>query len=372
MSERTRDERALLTGPGDTILETLEYLGMSQKELAERMGKTASKVNDIISSKEPITIATALLLERVLGIDAGFWINREALYREKLARIEEEEQYESCLDWIKQIPHKLLNGLGYIKIKEESPALISELLRFFGVGSIKQWESVYFRHYADTAFRKSEAFDVGLGAMATWLRIGEVEKQKLTLSDYDKDKFKAVLQDALVMVRKHPEDFASRLRSNCQQAGVALVYTVQIPKAPVSGAVRWVGGHPLIQLTDRYKTNDHFWFSFFHEAGHVLLHGKKDVFYEDLLGYEPDLKKEEEANAFAANQLLSESFIESLPASKIKEEDIRKVARVFQTHPAIVVGRLQRMKRILPSFGNNLKMRVDLAEYVTIQDDTAM
>jgi Zn-dependent peptidase ImmA (M78 family) len=310
-------------------------------------------------------MATALLLEKVLGIDARFWINRESLYREKLARIEEAKQYEGWISWVKVLPHKLLRKLGYLKAETESPALVAELLQFFGVGSPNQWEKVYGNQYANTSFRKTEAFETSLGAIATWLRIGEIEKQKMELPDFDKEKFKSVLQEALVMVRKHPEDFAVRLRSLCQEAGVALVYTVQIQKAPASGAVRWVGGHPLLQLTDRYKTNDHFWFNFFHEAGHILLHGKKDVFYEDMPGYELDEKKESEANIFAANQLLPESFIDDLPSKKLKEQDIRDIARDYKTHPAIVVGRLQTLKRIEPSFFNQLKMRVDLEQYIT-------
>ena len=80
---KLKDERELLSKPGDTILETIEHIKMSQVELAERMGKTPSKINDLISGKEPITRVTAFQLEKVLGIDAQFWLNREMLYREK-------------------------------------------------------------------------------------------------------------------------------------------------------------------------------------------------------------------------------------------------------------------------------------------------
>ena len=94
------DERELLSKPGDTILETIEHVKMSQVELAERMGKTPSKINDLISGKEPITLTTALQLEKVLGIDAQFWLNREMLYREKLLRLEQEEAVEKYVDWL--------------------------------------------------------------------------------------------------------------------------------------------------------------------------------------------------------------------------------------------------------------------------------
>jgi addiction module HigA family antidote len=359
MSQLIKDERELLSKPGDTILEALEHLKMTQSELAERMGKTAPKINDIISSKEPITMTTALQLEKVLGIDAGFWVNREALYREKLARIEEAEQFEASLDWVKLQPYKQLSDKGYIKSKKPNTEMVSEILGFYGVANIKQWEELYPNKYASTQFRKSLAHQTALGAITAWMRIGEIEKLKMNLPEFDKNAFKDALQEIKTIVRKHPEDFAEKLKEICLKTGVAVVYSPCLPKAPVSGAVRWVGGNPLIQITDRYKTNDHFWFTFFHEAGHILLHGKKEVFIEEFEGYTLDEERENEANSFAANQLLPDTFLETLP-ERITEDIIRQIARTYQTHPAIVLGRLQKLGTLHPSFGKGLQAKINL------------
>ncbi len=357
-----KDERELLSKPGDTILETIEYLKMSQAELSERMGKTASKINDIISGKEPITVNTALQLERVLGIQAQFWLNREALYREKLARIEQEEFLEQCKEWLQQQPLKELKGLGYIKSTQAGPEMVNECLQFYGVVSPDQWKAIYVNDYATTNFKKSTAHATALGSMAAWLRIGELELQKLRIPEFSKDNFKKSLELIKTIVRDHPEDFATRLRDICYEVGVAIVYSVNLPKAPISGAARWIGGQPLIQMTDRYKTNDHFWFTFFHEAAHILLHGKKDVFIEDFEGVENNQLKEDEANDYSGNILLPKLSIDNLP-DKITELDIRKLAKQYDTHPAIVVGRLQKLNLIPRTFGNQFKMTVNL-DYV--------
>jgi HTH-type transcriptional regulator/antitoxin HigA len=372
MSQHTKDERELLSGPGESILETLEHLKMNQADLAERIGKTPSKVNDIISSKEPITMSTALLLEKVLGIDARFWINREALYREKLARIEQEEQLESCIDWLKLQPYKQLIDCGYIQSVKPGAAMVDELLTFYGIGSLKQFDTIYLNKYASAQFRKSDAHQTALGSIAAWLRIGEIERQKMKLPEFNKDSFKSALFDIRSLVRKHPENFAERLRDICFKAGVAVVYTACLPKAPVSGAVRWVGGNPLLQLTDRNKTNDHFWFAFFHEAGHIMLHGKKEVFIESFEGYECDKEKESEADAYAANQLLTGTFINDLPKEKITAEDIRKIARTYETHPAIVLGRLRRMGKVAYHFGTDLLVKINLDEYTVTKKNGDM
>ena len=261
MSQQLKAERALLSPPGDDILETIEYIKMSQAELADRLNKTTSKVHDLITGKEPITYNTALQLEKVLGINAEFWLTREMRYREKLERLNQEEALEECMDWLKQQPIKELQKCGYLKTVKPGTAMVAEALQFYGVVNPAKWESRYVDDYATAAFRKSEVHQTTLGSIAAWLRIGELEMRKQPLPDFDKETFKQVLEDAKVLIAKHPIDFAKKLQDLCRTAGVALVYTPCLPKAPVSGVTRWLGGNPLIQLTDRHKTNDHFWFT---------------------------------------------------------------------------------------------------------------
>jgi HTH-type transcriptional regulator / antitoxin HigA len=364
MINKLKDERELLSKPGDTILETLEHIKMSQVELAERMGKTPSKINDIISGKEPVSVATALQLEKVLSIDVQFWLNREMLYREKLSRLDQEDALEECKTWLDLQPIKELKKCGYIRTERTGSAMVEECLQFYGVASPIQWESLYVNNLVSANFRKSQIHQATLGSMAAWLRIGEIEMRKLNIKAYDKEEFKKSLTEVRKLVREHPEDFALRLQELCLKAGVALVYTMCIPKAPISGAARWFGGNPLIQLTDRYKSNDHFWFTFYHEVGHIFLHGKKDVFMEDFDGYTSDLKKETEANEFANRWLLSQEFIAELP-EKITEKEIRQIARKYETHPAIVLSRLQHQKLVPYSVGNTLKLKVILDDVIS-------
>jgi HTH-type transcriptional regulator/antitoxin HigA len=363
MRTNSKIERELLTKPGDTIIETIEHLKMSQAELAERLGKTPSKVNDLISGKVPITVNTALQLEKVLGIDMQFWLNREMSYREKLARIEQEEFLEECKGWLKQQPIKELHRYGYLKSNKPSNELVEECLQFYGVASPVQWQNVYVDSYAQTSFRKSAAHTGVLASMAAWLRIGELKLRKEKLPDFNKDLFKQKLEEIKHLVQIHPDDFPSQLKILCNSAGVAVIYSHSLPKAPISGAARWVGGIPIIQITDRYKTNDQFWFTFFHEAGHILLHGKKDVFIEGFDASESSEQKEDEANGFACDWLLPDTFLDEVP-TLIDERAIRKIARIYSTHAAIVIGRLQNLKKVPHHFGSNLKLRVELDHFI--------
>ncbi len=83
--------------PGDVLKEELEARGMTQKELAARLGRPPQAINEIINAKKAITPETAIGLEKVLGIDAQFWTNLEADYRMVLARDHERDALERNL-----------------------------------------------------------------------------------------------------------------------------------------------------------------------------------------------------------------------------------------------------------------------------------
>jgi HTH-type transcriptional regulator/antitoxin HigA len=131
-----------------------------------------------------------------------------------------------------------------------------------------------------------------------------------------------------------------------------VVHTPCINKAPINGSTRWLKDTPLIQLTGRYNRNDSFWFTFFHEAGHILLHGKKDIFLENLDYSDKDMDKEQEADKFACKWTLTEDEeAEILATAHLSKQDIRDFAKQFTTHPAIIIGRLQHKKVIPYSLG---------------------
>lgn len=361
MSELLELEKSILSPPGDTIQESIEAIGMSQIELAERMGRPKEKVNDIIRGREPITTATAFQLERVLSIPASFWMNREKEYRRQLYEIEQREILEKSNEWVKNFPVTQMIKLGWIPQFKEKYALVNAILNFFSVASPLEWSKIYINKEVSVAFRTSLAHTQNPFAISTWLRAGELEARQLNTGEYEKRKFKECLNDIKELAFKNPSNFIAELQEKCSKCGVALVYTPNLPKAPISGATRWINNKPLIQLSGRYKTDDQFWFTFFHEAGHIIEHGKKDIFLEDVEGSPIDRKKEEDANQFAVKWLLNEielkEIIRNLPLSKQK---IVGFSKRFRIPPGIIVGRLQHEKIIPHSMGNQFRRKLNL------------
>ncbi|MFO8069563.1 MAG: ImmA/IrrE family metallo-endopeptidase [Alkalibacterium sp.] len=361
MATKLEISKSLLSPPGDTIQEHIEFIGMSQAELAERMGRPKEKLNDIIKGREPISTATAFQLEKVLGIPAGFWMNREKTYRKELYELQQQEELEKKKDWLGAFPVNDMRKYGWLPDTKEKHVLVDSLLKFFCVASAHEWERVYIDEEVSVAFRVSLAHTQNPHAISAWLRNGEIQSKEIEIAVFDKKKFKDALSDIKELAFSMPEDYTLQLQNICAKCGVAVVFTQNLPKAPISGATRWFHNKPIIQLSGRYRTNDHFWFTFFHEAAHIILHGKKDIFLENVEGTEIDRVKEEEANEFAAKILLKENELqEIIDAAPLTEEMIYDFAKKFRTPAGVIIGRLQHLKLIPFSIGNRFRQKIDL------------
>jgi addiction module HigA family antidote len=353
--------KSLLSPPGDTIQEHIDFIGMSQAELAERMGRPKEKINDLIKGREPITVPTAFQLENVLGIPASFWINSEKSYRKEMYELQRQEELEHQYDWLKAFPVNEMRKFGWLPDTREKHVLVDSLLKFFCVASTDEWERIYIDEEVSVAFRVSLAHTQSPHAISAWLRKGEIQAKEIEIAEFDKKKFKDALAEIKELAFLTPDNFTHQLQSICAKCGVAVVFTQNLPKAPISGATRWFHNKPIIQLSGRFRTNDHFWFTFFHEVAHIILHGKKDIFLENVEGTEIDQEKEKEANAFAAKVLVDDKdwkeIKNSLPLKPLKIERLAKKLRVA---PGIIVGRLQHEGLVSKAFGNELKTKIEL------------
>jgi len=338
--------------PGDTLQETIDALDMDQKELAIRTGLTPKTINLIVKGRAPITPDTAVLFERVTGLPARTWNNLESNYREQLAKIEDRRRMEADLEWLRMIPTVEIINRGAIEKQTDKVSLLEVTLKFFGVSNSEAWNNIWLK--PSTSFRKSKCFKNKPGPTATWLRLGELETQKIQTRNYDKEVFKDALSKIRRLTIESPKVFQSRMVELCCKSGVALVFVPEIKGCPASGVTRWLTpDKALIQMSLRYKTDDHFWFTFFHEAGHVLNDPKKEVFIED--GQE-DKEREGQANRFAADFLIPRSRAAELSSLKTRKAVVT-LAKAIGIAPGIVVGRLQKEGVIKYSYLNDLKQR---------------
>ena len=217
----------------------------------------------------------------MLGVDAEIWLGIETDYRLQRTRAAEAHAALADAAWAKSFPVRELAKRGFKPSLGENP--VSALLSFFGVASVEAWHVKYGE--PSVAYRHSPSFSSDTFALAAWLRLAEHDASVQRCARYEESAFRIVLKQVRLLTRAPVLESIQEARRLCNGAGVALSLVEPLSKARLSGAAWWLSAHrPVIALSARHKTDDHLWFSLFHEAAHILLHSKKSVFVDGADG----------------------------------------------------------------------------------------
>jgi len=326
--------------PGETLSEVMTSLDMNQKELAKRLELTEQTLIRIFKGGHPISYATANRLELVTRVPARFWNNLEAEYREQLAKVEERQHLANGIEWLKTIPVKELIDRGCLEPQPDKVSMLREVLKFYGVVSVEAWFVIW--ELPAVAARRSPCFETRPGDASAWIRQGELQVHEVECQPYNKTRFKEALQQIRGLTCATVEVFEPEMKLLCAEAGVAVALVREMKKVPWSGATKWLTPNKaMILLSLRGKGEDKFWFSFFHEAGHILHDSKKDLLIND--GSHVD-SREERANQYAAEMLIPAKYNPIIVDLRSRAEVIRLAAELGVA-PGIVVGRYQFLTR---------------------------
>lgn len=345
--------------PGKHLARELDYLGMTQIDLANKAGVSGKLISDIVNGKALISAELASSLEDIIGGSSDFWLTLCANYQataETNKKIEAAEASSIAYkDVVKNTYNTLLKNKMISKVNFAYEKII-ELQKFFGVTSLND-----VKRYQAVAFRQSENDKIDHYSLAAWLKCGEYSARKEEgVSEYRPEK----LKESLPLIKKeilntNSNSFYS-IKKILADCGVILTATKYFPNTYTNGASRWIGDNPVIQLSDRGKKDDIVWFTLFHEIGHILKHGKKDEFVS--LETESKETKEIEADRFAAEQLLPkniyELFINKYKAEPISRDAISEYCDKYNVSKSILVGRLQRDKIVKYNTFNSFKNTV--------------
>lgn len=339
---------AIVFHPGKTLDEKLSEMGMSIKEFAVRTSKPEKTIIAVISGKSSITTEMAVSFETVTKIPASFWLRKQQSYDEYVERKNREAAAAASANWMSKFPITEMIKRNWIPCASSLEEKVQSLFSFFAITSEKAWNDYYINQELKVAFRISLVHAKDPHAMSAWLRQGEIQASALTSTvAYSEKNLKSSLPYMKQLMVEDSDDFYPKLQQLCADCGIKLIYTKCLPKAPINGATRWINDTPVIQLSNRNKRYDIFWFNFFHEVGHILLHGKKDIFLEKAGCFEQDPIKEAEADRFASNLMLSQAEEQSIiDANDFSVNAIKKAATQYGTHPSVIVGRLQHRKAI--------------------------
>ncbi|MDO2969903.1 ImmA/IrrE family metallo-endopeptidase [Mycobacteroides abscessus] len=322
--------------------------GIADAELASKLGIALPQLTELFAGLLPITLGLAETLSATVGATREFWITRDAQYHDDLRRVEADQ-------WAQRFPIAQMVEFGWISKPADWHERIDVCLQYFQVDEPAGWEARYGHALQTAHFRRSPTFDVDAAATSAWFRACEAQAERQsTTSSFDLNRFASTIGDLVGLTKiKDPARFVPQLIARCAEVGVGVVVVRPPRGCPVSGVARMYRGRPLIQLSARYLTDDHFWFSFFHEAGHVVLHPLDQIYVDSFdTGLTDDV--EAEANAFAEQQL----FPVGIPTQgKPTPRTIVRTAHANGVSNGVVVGQLQHCGIIKPGHFNDFKQR---------------
>lgn len=326
---------------------------------------TRGEYERLLIGAMPIDMELAERLEEITGKSRSFWIKREEQYRADISRLSENsfEAADNSVDWLKSLPVSEMIRSGWVEKKSTREETLVNLLQFFGVSSIYDWKERYSSELSVATFRASSAFNVNELSTVAWLRRAELIASNKKCSKWNKETFENSLEKIRALtLQKSPKVFWPELQKICADSGVCLVFTPPLSGCRAYGATRFLTPNKaMIVLSNRYKTDDHFWFTFFHEAGHLILHSKKALFIEST---EMDRSHEEdEANSFAEKVLIPDHPFEELSGNRVTWKRIMRTALRLRIAPGILLGQLQHKGIVRRSSHNFLKRKFNNADF---------
>ncbi len=347
--------------PGDTIQQILLERGVELLDFSIRIGFSIEKTRKLLHGVEPIDDDTAEKLSQALGASKQFWLSRENDFREAVSRCKHQIDSDVASAWVKSLPVNELRTRGWI---DKDSDRVESCMAFFDIPSLEAWESKYSKLEKVVAFRKTNRFPTHTGAVIAWLRRGEILSREISCNKWNREKFlDALIEVRRLTLKKSPKTFLPRLVEICREVGVAVVVAQTPAGCRASGATRFLNSEKaMILLSFRYLSDDHFWFTFFHEAGHLVLHSDDALFIED--GSEATNLEEQEANDFAKDLLIPHELQKELSTLKITAKEIIRFAQRARISPGVVLGQLQFMGRVKHNWLNNLKRRYSWEEIV--------
>lgn len=337
--------------PGEIIKEYLSYNGWTQKELAQRTSVSVKHINELIKGKKDISPDMADKLSDVFGTTVEFWNNLNSRYLEQKRYLEKIKALRTDKAWLKEFPATWMKNMGWVPKFEDVGQQVDAFLRFFGVTSVSGWRAIlsnYTLKYK-TAFRESKAFDRNPGAAFAWIRKAEIAANFVSDTILSQERLRMSLPELKKLTTvPEPSVFMPQVKKILDECGVKIVFIEAPPGCHAHAVTLWRDEHCIIANSGRYKSDDQFWFSLFHEIGHILLEHNRGTTNEE---------QEQLADIFAQNQLIPPEFSGEISTLKT-QDDICRFAKRAGVSPGIVVGRLQHDKQLkFDSIHNKLKVR---------------
>ena len=317
--------------PGYYIKEIVDESGLTQEDFARRLGTTPKNLSILIRGDQGLSIDIATKLSRMLGTTIAYWLNLQQAYDENLAEIQSAEELKREREVFKYIDYKYFrDNYNLPDLPRKVDEQIKCVREFLSVSSLTVLAehnlSVNFRSYSENL---SESNIVNANAL---VQIAINRVLKTDIPKYNKKKFEKAVAFALTQTKNH-EGFLTAVTEAFQEAGVVMVVLPCLKNSGINGATKKADGKMMLMVNDRRHYADTFWFTLFHEIGHIL-NGDYGASFND--------EAEDEADLYARQALIPQDKYEQFVGREqsFDEDSIRQFADSINQDPGIVLGRL--------------------------------
>lgn len=343
----------LIIHPGETIKEVLEERNMKQEELAIRTGFSPKHISEVVNEKKGISPSFAKSLEYVFGIPTSFWINLQGIYDKELLDYKERAEIdENEVEVVKQLKGvvKYAEKLNLVEKTKNDISQIIELRNLCNVTNLTYINKLCTNF---VAFRKSKTVETNIYVLYVWLRICELIADKKQIeSEYDSEKLRANICNIKNCMFLEINEAMRELTKIFASCGIIFQVVENFAGAPVQGFIKKSDNRVILSMTIRGAFADIFWFTLFHEIGHLLNGDMASSNFIDFANSRSDM--EDMADTFASDTLIPNGAFDKLLAKEnLTSKDIVTFASEQKVQPFIVVGRIQREK-------NNYRIFSDL------------
>ena len=354
----------LLIHPGETISDLLEERGITQKELAQRAGVSEAFLSDVIHGKKDISKGLAMGLEYALGVPRSFWLNLQANYDAEFLTLQEEESIQEEEKKVLSSIHEIVSYLKKRSIINDGLSLeetVIELRKVFRVSRLTGLRALT----PAGAFRMSDKASVNQDVLGAWLCLCKAKGAERRIeSRFDPGRIEELISKLKIVMLTTRGNLQKNLKDLFAEYGIDFSIVHNFRGAPVHGFIaRKEDGTYQMVLTLRGAAADIFWFSLFHELGHIVNGDVSKVGSFIDADYTKDDQKEIAADLFASCALLdSESYENFVSKESFSYGSIKEYAQAQGVPPYIVIGRLQKETKIPWSWYQKYKPRYKWAE----------
>lgn len=324
--------------PGYYIKEIIEESGLTQEDFAKRLDTTPKNLSVLVRGEQSLSIDIAMKLSRLLGTSVNYWLNLQNAYDALIAEFRSDEELVEERKVFNYLDYKFFrDNYNLPDLPRKIDEQIEELRKFLNVATLKVLEkrdmAVSFRSAAGL----SEASTVKANAM---VQIAVNHALRMEAPRYNKKKFEEAAQYALTLTKNHKE-FYPLLKNAFWEAGVIFVIMPNISGSKTNGATKKIGENIMLMVNDRRLNADTFWFTLFHEIGHIV-NGDYGISFEKETG-----ELEDAANRFAEDNLIPrDMYQEFVEQGQFDLQSIKTFATKIDRDPGIVLGRLQNERKV--------------------------